>query len=229
MKKFASYILLAAMMLNILTGCGGGQANKSEQEDATKTGAIEFTISTDGAIRSTYVERFVELVEEASGGKYKGNVYAQSSIGSAADMAQMIQMGTLDFCLNDDMSIDGILDGALGFAWLPGLVADYEEADKYYNHGWIGEQVANIMEQNNMIRISSFCNGFRQVGNLKHEITEMSDLRGLKIRTPAVPSVVSFYEKCGAMPIMIATPEVLSALQTGTAYAALQNQLDRRN
>lgn len=114
------------------------------------------------------------------------------------------------------MSIDGILDGALGFAWLPGLVADYEEADKYYNHGWIGEQVANIMEQNNMIRISSFCNGFRQVGNLKHEITEMSDLRGLKIRTPAVPSVVSFYEKCGAMPVMIATPEVLSALQTGT-------------
>ena len=216
MKKFASYILLAAMMLSILTGCGGGQANKSEQEGATKTGTIEFTISTDGAIRSTYVDRFVELVEEASGGKYKGNVYAQSSIGSAADMAQMIQMGTLDFCLNDDMSIDGILDGALGFAWLPGLVADYEEADKYYNHGWIGEQVANIMEQNNMIRISSFCNGFRQVGNLKHEITEMSDLRGLKIRTPAVPSVVSFYEKCGAMPVMIATPEVLSALQTGT-------------
>ncbi|MCQ5045980.1 TRAP transporter substrate-binding protein [Dysosmobacter welbionis] len=216
MKKFASYILLAAMMLSILTGCGGGQANKSEQEGATKTGTIKFTISTDGAIRSTYVDRFVELVEEASGGKYKGNVYAQSSIGSAADMAQMIQLGTLDFCLNDDMSIDGILDGALGFAWLPGLVADYEEADKYYNHGWIGEQVANIMEQNNMIRISSFCNGFRQVGNLKHEITEMSDLRGLKIRTPAVPSIVSFYEKCGAMPVMISTSEVLSALQTGT-------------
>lgn len=63
MKKFASYILLAAMMLSILTGCGGGQANRSEQEGATKTGAIEFTISTDGAIRSTYVERFVELVE----------------------------------------------------------------------------------------------------------------------------------------------------------------------
>lgn len=36
MKKFASYILLAAMMLSILTGCGGGQANKSEQEGATK-------------------------------------------------------------------------------------------------------------------------------------------------------------------------------------------------
>ena len=52
MKKFASYILLAAMMLSILTGCGGVQANKSEQEGATKTGTIKFTISTDGAIRS---------------------------------------------------------------------------------------------------------------------------------------------------------------------------------
>lgn len=68
MKKFASYILLAAMMLNILTGCGGGQANKSEQEDATKTGAIEFTISTDGAIRSTYP---AEIMDAIISGSYK--------------------------------------------------------------------------------------------------------------------------------------------------------------
>ena len=223
MKTLSICFLLAALILNLLTGCSGGQAadkpaqaDSTQAENTTSTEVIEFTISTDGAIRNTYVERFVELVEEASGGKYKGTVYAPSSLGTAADMGQMIQLGTLDFCLNDDMSLDGILDGALGFAWLPGLVADYEEADKYYNNGWISKQVANIMEQNNIIRISSFCNGFRQVGNLKHEITEMSDLKGLKIRTPAVPSVVSFYEKCGAMPVMIATPEVLSALQTGT-------------
>ena len=118
--------------------------------------------------------------------------------------------------MSDDMTMDGVLDGALGFAWLPGLVADYDEADKYYLKGWIADEVAKIMEQNSLIRISSYCNGFRQVGNIIRPVTEMSDLAGLKIRTPSVASVVSFYEKCGALPVMIAGSEVLNALQTGT-------------
>ncbi|MGI6687959.1 MAG: TRAP transporter substrate-binding protein [Christensenellales bacterium] len=177
---------------------------------------INFTISTDSVIRSEYCERFISLVEEASNRKYTGTLYAQNSLGPAADMAQMIQLGTLDFCFNDDMSIDGILNGALGFAWLPGLVSDYEEADKFYQFGWIADQVAKIMRENNIVRISSMCNGFRQVGNVKREVKELSDLAGLKIRTPSVPSVVTFYEKCGALPVMIAGAEVLSALQTGT-------------
>lgn len=64
--------------------------------------------------------------------KYVGEVLAASSLGSAADTAQMIQMGTLDFNLNDDMSIDGILDGKL-ICMASGLVSDYDEADQYYN------------------------------------------------------------------------------------------------
>ena len=54
------------------------------------------------------------------------------------------------------------------------------------------------------------------MGNIVRPVTEMSDLAGLKIRTPSVASVVSFYEKCGALPVMIAGSEVLNALQTGT-------------
>lgn len=128
----------------------------------------------------------------------------------------MLQMGSLDVLMSDDMTMDGVLNGALGFAWLPGLVSIYDEADMYYNHGWIADKVAEIMAQNDLIRISSYCNGFRQVGNIKRPITEISDLAGLKIRTPSVESVVSFYEKCGALPVMIAGSEVLNALQTGT-------------
>lgn len=95
-------------------------------------------------------------------------------------------------------------------------MADYEEADAYYNNGWIADKVAEIMAENGLIRISSFCNGFRQVGNIVRPVTEMSDLAGLKIRTPSVESVVEFYEKCGALPVMISGSEVLNALQTGT-------------
>lgn len=155
-------------------------------------------------------------IEEKTEGRYTASIIAAGSLGTGSDMAQMLQMGTLDVLMSDDMTMDGVLDGALGFAWLPGLVADYEEADAYYNNGWIADKVAEIMAENGLIRISSFCNGFRQVGNIVRPVTEMSDLAGLKIRTPSVESVVEFYEKCGALPVMISGSEVLNALQTGT-------------
>ena len=224
MKKIMTLIAAISIASTILYGCGGKETavpttsgGGQNVEAAERSGeTIKFTITSDSPKRAEYCQLFVDYVAMASEGKYVGEVLAASSLGSAADTAQMIQMGTLDFNLNDDMSIDGILDGKLGFAWLPGLVSDYDEADQYYNEGWIADQVAKIMEENNIIRISSFCNGFRQVGNMKREITDMSDLKGLKIRIPSVASVESFYEKCGALPVSIPGSEVLSAIQTGT-------------
>jgi len=223
-KRILAIALAMVMALGLLAGCSSSSGSASTAPSASASAApsasaqpITFTVTADvtGA-RAPYVERFAKLVEEKTEGRYKADVIAAASLGNAADMAQMLQMGTLDVLMSDDMSMDGVLNGALGFAWLPGLVSNYDEADEYYLHGWIADKVTEIMAQNNLIRISSYCNGFRQVGNIKHPITEMSDLAGLKIRTPSVESVKVFYEKCGALPVMIAGSEVLSALQTGT-------------
>lgn len=224
--KVATLMLSAAMFASTLTGCGSnaassnaasGSAAASSQAAASNGQAITFSVTADvTGDRAPYVDRFAELVKEKTNGRYEANVIAAGSLGTGADMAQMLQMGTLDVLMSDDMTMDGVLNGALGFAWLPGLVANYDEADEYYNNGWIADKLAEIMAQNDLIRISSFCNGFRQVGNIVRPVTEMSDLAGLKIRTPSVESVVSFYEKCGALPVMISGSEVLNALQTGT-------------
>lgn len=220
-KRILAFLFAAAMLTASLTACGqsGGAASAPGASDSAAAGGktVTFTVTADvtGA-RAPYVERFAELISEKTGGRYQADVIAAASMGNAADMAQMLQMGTLDVLMSDDMSIDGVLDGALGFAWLPGLVKDYDEADQYYNSGWIAEKVGEIMKQNDLIRISSYCNGFRQVGNVKRDVTDLEDLKGLKIRTPSVASIVSFYEKCGCLPAMISGSEVLSALQTGT-------------
>ena len=221
--KFAAMALSATMALSMLSACGNsagssaGSTSTASGASGSSEGSVTFSVTADvTGDRAPYVERFAQLVEEKTNGRYTANIIAAGSLGTGADMAQMLQMGTLDVLMSDDMTMDGVLDGALGFAWLPGLVNDYEEADAYYNNGWIADKVAEIMAQNDLIRISSFCNGFRQVGNIVRPVTEMSDLAGLKIRTPSVESVVSFYEKCGALPVMISGSEVLNALQTGT-------------
>ena len=220
-KKLAAPLLAAALLMGT-AACGGGGATSSAgtsspDSSSPSADAVTYTGTADvTGDRAHYVERFAQLVEEKTEGRYTASIIAAGSLGTGSDMAQMLQMGTLDVLMSDDMTMDGVLDGALGFAWLPGLVADYEEADAYYNNGWIADKVAEIMAENGLIRISSFCNGFRQVGNIVRPVTEMSDLAGLKIRTPSVESVVEFYEKCGALPVMISGSEVLNALQTGT-------------
>ncbi len=225
MKQLKKVFAAAIATALVFSGCSGSSTAPSSSAAKGESSSVQtpaqtpvtFTVTADvtGA-RAPYIERFAELVKEKTNGRYSPEVIAAASLGNAADMAQMLQMGTLDVLMSDDMSMDGVLNGALSFAWLPGLVSNYDEADKYYNKGWISKQIAQVMEKNQLIRLSSFCNGFRQIGNVKKPITEMSDLAGLKIRTPSVESIVSFYEKCGALPVMISGSEVLSALQTGT-------------
>ena len=150
-----------------LTACGGGSTSTAAStasgagSKAPAADSITFSVTADvTGDRAPYVDRFAELIAEKTNGRYNANVIAAGSLGNGSDMAQMLQMGTLDVLMSDDMTMDGVLNGALGFAWLPGLVADYDEADKYYLKGWIADEVAKIMEQNSLIRISSYCNGF---------------------------------------------------------------------
>lgn len=144
-KKLAAPLLAAALLMGT-AACGGGGATSSAgtsspDSSSPSADAVTFTVTADvTGDRAPYVERFAQLVEEKTEGRYTASIIAAGSLGTGSDMAQMLQMGTLDVLMSDDMTMDGVLDGALGFAWLPGLVADYEEADAYYNNGWIGGQ-----------------------------------------------------------------------------------------
>lgn len=121
-----------------LTACGGSSSTAASTTGSAGSAAVSaesaaFSVTADvTGDRAPYVERFAELISDKTGGRYQANVIAAGSLGNGSDMAQMLQMGTLDVLMSDDMTMDGVLDGALGFAWLPGLVADYDEADKYY-------------------------------------------------------------------------------------------------
>ncbi len=223
-RKFFALVMASVMALSLMA-CGGqntpGTSNPSSDGGNSDPAVpadevISYTISTDAQNRVQYCQALVDGVYEASNGRLKGEVLAANSLGSCNDMCQMLQLGTLSMMLSDDMSVDANLNGALGFAWLPGLVANREEATQYYDHGWIASKCGEIMLDAGLVRFGSFTNGFRQVGNVTRPITEMKDLAGLKIRTPSVSSIVDFYEDCGALPVMIAGSEVLSAIQTGT-------------
>lgn len=123
-KKLAAPLLAAALLMGT-AACGGGGATSSSgtsspDSSSPSADAVTFTVTADvTGDRAPYVERFAQLVEEKTEGRYTASIIAAGSLGTGSDMAQMLQMGTLDVLMSDDMTMDGVLDGALGFVGSP--------------------------------------------------------------------------------------------------------------
>lgn len=100
-KKLAAPLLAAALLMGT-AACGGGGATSSAgtsspDSSSPSADAVTFTVTADvTGDRAPYVERFAQLVEEKTEGRYTASIIAAGSLGTGSDMAQMLQMGTLD-------------------------------------------------------------------------------------------------------------------------------------
>ena len=108
-KKLAAPLLAAALLMGT-AACGGGGATSSAgtsspDSSSPSADAVTFTVTADvTGDRAPYVERFAQLVEEKTEGRYTASIIAAGSLGTGSDMAQMLQMGTLDVLMSDDMT-----------------------------------------------------------------------------------------------------------------------------
>jgi len=57
-------------------------------------------------------------------------------------------------------------------------------------------------------------NGFRHISTGARPVTEVGDLKGLKIRVPVSPSLISLFQNLGSSPVSLNYGEVYTALQT---------------
>ena len=115
MKKRIIATLLTAVMAISLMACGGGSSASSSSDAAggsgdasadtaaadTGSGDAEITIKIGHSDTTTNLihvslENFAAYVNEQSGGKVKVDIYAAEQLGSNAEMAEMVEMGSLD-------------------------------------------------------------------------------------------------------------------------------------
>ena len=113
MKKRIIATLLTAVMAISLMACGGGSGSSSASSDnagggdaAAETadagsGDAEYTIKIGHSDTTTNLlhvslENFAAYVNEQSGGKVKVDIYAAEQLGSDAEMAEMVEIGSLD-------------------------------------------------------------------------------------------------------------------------------------
>ncbi len=220
MKKKLLALLLMAVLTLALASCGGGSGSGSEGGDSDAfAGGQTFTIKighsdTTTNLINTSLENFAAYVEEQSGGAVQVDIYAAEQLGSNAEMAEMLEMGSLDAMMMPQGQ-EASFAPKINTLGLPFLFPDYDSVYKVLDSE-IGDELVADLESHNMIQLAYWENGLRQTTNSKRAINGAADFKGLKIRTPEDAMTMAIFEALGASPSPLAFSELYLALQQGT-------------
>jgi C4-dicarboxylate-binding protein DctP len=205
-RLFLSAVLVAA-------GAAFVFATGSAKPAAAETYVFKFAHSQPlTSVRHKSMEFFKDEVEKASGGRIKVELFGGGVLGTEAEVMDMVKVGNLQ----------GTRGGLFAKAnkkfliyTLPFLFEDTDSVLKAMR-GSIGQQIAAASKENGFyIPATGVAGGFRQFTNNKRPIETLDDIKGLKIRTPPIDSIVQTIKALDASPQSVPYKETYMALKTG--------------
>jgi tripartite ATP-independent transporter DctP family solute receptor len=171
------------------------------------------TVAPAGTPWADTLEVLKKQVKKASKGKLKVKTYLGGQLGGELEIIQKIRRGNIQG--------GGLTSGALASVVpeidvleLPYLFESTEEADWILdNH--LYKPFKELFAKKDLVLVMWNENGWRHFGHGEKLIKKPADLVGQKMRSQESKVHLAMWKALGASPQAIATPEVLSALQTG--------------
>ncbi len=156
--------------------------------------------------------RFKEIVESASGGRYKVDLYPTGQLGDEQKMVKDARRGSIDGAV---VAINNItpFSKSVGVLTLPYLIQSFDDAVKATT-GNLGNKWRDILVKEAGVRLLGWgYSNFRVLTNSKKPVATLADLKGLKIRVPKNAIMIETWKALGAEPIPMAWPETFTAMQ----------------
>lgn len=207
-NTFASLFVLLLLCLLLLPSC-------QHKKEAAFTFRLGHLANEDNTWHLAAVH-FDSLLNARTGGKVRVDVFPNEQLGKEIEMIRSIQAGITDMTITG-----GTLQNwcnLAAFTDMPFLLRDTLHLQKLAN-GEIGKSIENtIYEQTGLRIICYFQRGPRYLTS-NRPIQHPSDLKGLIVRVPNVPSYVTAWQALGAKPTPMAFSEVFTSLQQGTVEA----------
>lgn len=158
--------------------------------------------------------KFKELVEKKSKNTIKVEIYPAGQLGSEPELVEALQKGTLE---GSRAGCYDLVSKKLLIYTMPFLFNKIEDVYKV-TKGAFAEKISRDAEKNGIVIITNGDGGgFRNITNNKRPILVPDDLKGLKMRTPPIESIVKIMETLGALPVSIPYGDTYMALKTGLA------------
>ncbi len=198
--------VLCAVLLTLLTACGGGSS-----QDAVLELKLGHVAAPDSLVAAC-AEEFARVANEKLAGRAKIVVFGSSQLGNDEILLQKLKLGTVDFALPSTI-MSSIVD-AFGLFEMPYLIQDREQM-KLIEEQIFWPHLAPLAEEKALQILAVWENGFRHITNSARPIVVPADLSGIKLRTPRGRWRIKLFQSFGANPTPMALSEVFVALQTG--------------
>ncbi len=219
MKKVLAMVLCIAISITTLAACsspkpgapaGGGTTTPVEGK------VMKLKLGhhiNDSHVCAQAPLDFAQNVKDATGGKIQIDVYGNSQLGTQAENAEAVRMGTLDFALNDFPTLATVYPKA-DIVALPYLFSDYKHVRAFFASDECANLIEEIAEASNVRVLAPAYEGLRLVWS-KNKVSSVDDMKGLKIRVPDIPLYVSTFDSLGCATTIVSYSEIYTALQTG--------------
>src|SRR6266542_788667 len=160
-------------------------------------------------------DTFREYAEQATSGAVKIRLFPSGTLGQEREVVQQLQEGLVDFMVSGT-AIWGSVAPKIQVFDFPFLWRDWDHVHRAIDGG-LGREAADYLERSVRMRPFAWGDsfGFRNVITRSRDVSDPSQLAGLKIRTIQSPIYVKAIELRGASPTPMAFGEVYTSLQTG--------------
>ena len=204
------------------SAAGDGDYSFNEIADYSDLGWEETTwnFACSTTETSTWADggrKFGELMEKATGGKVKVNIYAADQLtnGNQSEGIQALMNGDpVQISMHSNL-IYSAFDPRFNVVSLPFLFDSVEDADAKLD-GKAGEKLKAILDEYGLHCMGIAENGFRQLTNSKQEVKTVDDMKNLKIRVAGSNLLMECYKRWGADATNMNWSETYTALQQKT-------------
>jgi TRAP-type mannitol/chloroaromatic compound transport system substrate-binding protein len=160
---------------------------------------------------------FAKRVEACSAGRLKIRIYGDGELVPAFEIFDAVSSGTAEIGHGASYYWKGKVPAASFFASIPfGLIAQEMNAWLYHGGGW--ELWKEAYAPFGLLPVPCGNSGTQMGGWFRKEIRSLADIRGLKMRIPALGGEI--IARAGGTPVTMPGSEIFTSLQSGAIDAA---------
>lgn len=224
MKKLV-FLLTTLFLVLLLAACGDNDSEAASEEaadgsaESVAANDAQYTIRASIGLNSDHPQykgllKFKEIVEEETNGAIAVETYHSGQLGDDRTAMEALQLGSQEVTIPSTSPVANFISEFAIFD-IPFLFPNAQVADSVLD-GEIGTKLLEMLEEQNLVGLAYWENGFRDMSNNTRPIESAADFKGLKIRTMENDLHLAVFRELGANPTPMAMPEVFTALQQGS-------------
>jgi tripartite ATP-independent transporter DctP family solute receptor len=190
---------------------GAPHVARAQQKSVCRIGHSEAI----GSPLTDAFEKWAKLLNDKSGGRIEAQHFPASQLGSYTQNIEQNRLGTIQVTTGGPDTEEAVATEIAATGGAPGFIfRDDAHVDRVLQ-GEIGAEVSRIARAKTGVEFVDYGEvGFRHI-LAKRKVTNIDEVKGLKIRVPEIRLWVDFWKKVGANPTPLAYAEQYSALSSG--------------